>query len=326
MKFLIYLICLLPPVILEVVLKEAGIWQIAYGVAYQMHPDTDVASLMVGLFAGAVTILLYAPAIYLARKWIAKRDAKQEDTPWDSEPPQKKGFSFIALVGIAILLLALIFAIVPLVKADAAWVANFCSMFSDILVAVGLGFLVVSIPFSLAGKDLGKILRLSGFALFVIGLCVFYVSSIGSPGYAESKLPETQSAKYEDRQKTLPRPASGTILAGKEYTDSEITVTASTSHDYVVSLKDMLGYDWVSFYVRAGETVTIGVPPHTLYVYFASGKEWYGYGKGLMFGEDTTYSKDDEMLNFSQYSWEYTLYPVTNGNFSETPCDENDFF
>jgi ABC-type maltose transport system permease subunit len=24
-------------------------------------------------------------------------------------------------------------------------------------------------------------------------------------------------------------------------------------------------------------------------------------------------------LDFSQYTWEYTLYPVTNGNFSETP-------
>ena len=130
----------------------------------------------------------------------------------------------------------------------------------------------------------------------------------------------------DNKPKPIIRPASGTILSGKEYYESEITVTANSSYDYVVSLKDMLDKEYVSFYVRAGDTVTIGVPANYLFVYFASGTEWYGYGRGLMFGDNTSYSKDDECLDFTEYTWEYTLYPVTNGNFSESPSNENEFF
>lgn len=126
--------------------------------------------------------------------------------------------------------------------------------------------------------------------------------------------------------KPISRPASGAILSGRKYYDSEITVTADSSYDYVVSLKGAGDVTFLSFYVRAGDTVTVGVPARNLYVYFASGKEWYGYGKGLMFGKNTSYSKDDELLDFGEYTWEYTLYPVNNGNFSETPSNENEFF
>lgn len=121
----------------------------------------------------------------------------------------------------------------------------------------------------------------------------------------------------------LNEPESGTILSGSEYYGSEITVTASGSSSYVVKLKTVSGSEVVCFYIRAGETVTISVPLEYLYVYFAAGETWYG--EDLLFGEDTTYSKDDEMLNFEEYSWEYTLYPVVNGNFSETPIDANEF-
>ena len=126
--------------------------------------------------------------------------------------------------------------------------------------------------------------------------------------------------------KPVPRPASGTILSGEECDESAIVVTADNDYDYVVSLKTYWNSECVTFYVRAGTTVTIGVPADYLYVYFASGTEWYGYGKGLMFGEDTVFSKDDEMLDFTECGWEYTLQPVYDGNFSETPSNENEFF
>lgn len=124
----------------------------------------------------------------------------------------------------------------------------------------------------------------------------------------------------------VPEPVSGTILSGWEYGDSSITVTADSSSSYVVSLKTSSGVERVTFYIRAGETVTIGVPAEYLYVYFASGTTWYGYGDGLMFGDYTAYSKDDDLLDFTQYTWEYTLYPVYDGNFSETPSDAQEFF
>ena len=70
----------------------------------------------------------------------------------------------------------------------------------------------------------------------------------------------------------------------------------------------------------------MGVPRRKLCVYFATGNEWYGYEKGLMFGENTSYSMDDEELNFAQYTYSYTLEETTAGNFSETPITENDFW
>ena len=119
-------------------------------------------------------------------------------------------------------------------------------------------------------------------------------------------------------------PRTGDILSGSECFDgSELTITASSGESCVVKLKTSSGVERLSFYVRAGDTVTVGVPAEYLYVYFASGDTWYG--KKLLFGDETHYSMDDEILDFTQYTWEYTLYPVSSGNFSETPIDPDEF-
>ena len=119
-------------------------------------------------------------------------------------------------------------------------------------------------------------------------------------------------------------PRSGTILSGVEYFNgSKITISASSSESCVVKLKTPSEVEVLSFYVRAGETVTVGVPKEYLYVLFASGDVWYG--KDDLFGENTSYSKDDEICNFVDYTLEYTLYPVSSGNFSQTPIDEDEF-
>jgi hypothetical protein len=133
-------------------------------------------------------------------------------------------------------------------------------------------------------------------------------------------------SKGQSDPREVKKPTSGTILEGKEYDESEIKIEADTSNNYVVTLKDQDGTVIVSFFVRAGATVTVGVPAEKCYVYFASGKDWYGYGEGLMFGENTYYSMDDELVDFDGSTWTYTLEPVTDGNFTETPIDKDDFF
>ena len=171
----------------------------------------------------------------------------------------------------------------------------------------------------------------------IILLCLILACTFTACGYTKADIEVARSegydAGYDDgfaagyaKPRPVAKPSTGTILAGREYYGSEITVHADSTHDYVVSLKDYRGTEYVAFYVKAGTTVTIGVPDKYLYVYFASGKTWYGYGKGLMFGDNTSYSKDDDVLDFTQYTWEYTLYPVDNGNFSETPSSEKEFF
>lgn len=130
----------------------------------------------------------------------------------------------------------------------------------------------------------------------------------------------------DDKSNQIPitEPMSGTILSGKEvYDGSEITITASSGESCVVKLKTSTGTTRLSFFVRAGETVTVRVPAEYLYIYFASGDTWYG--EEQLFGEYTSYSMDDEIRDFTQYTWEYTLYPINDGNFSETPIDASDF-
>ena len=122
------------------------------------------------------------------------------------------------------------------------------------------------------------------------------------------------------------RPRSGAILEGREGDGYEITVKAASSNDCVVTLKDRKKSVIVSFYVRAGEEISVNVPAQLCYVYFASGTDWYGYGKGLMFGYNTHYSMDDELVDFTDSGWIYTLKPVKDGNFSLTPIDMDDFF
>lgn len=144
---------------------------------------------------------------------------------------------------------------------------------------------------------------------------------------AEPYRPKTinyNSAADKQVSEPVPEPATGKVISGYEsFNASEITVTASRTSSCLVKLKDSKRNDKLSFYVRAGETVTVGVPDTDLYVYFASGETWYG--EDLLFGEKTYYSKDDRLLNFCDYTWSYTLYPVTDGNFSETPIDAEEF-
>ena len=124
--------------------------------------------------------------------------------------------------------------------------------------------------------------------------------------------------------KPLSLPATGQVFIGKNKDCySSLTIKSSSSESCYIKLKDAYGRDVFSFFVRAGTTVEVNVPEGNFYVYFAYGTDWYG--TELLFGPDTSYAKDDELLDFSQYTWEYTLYPVTNGNFSETPISADEF-
>lgn len=141
---------------------------------------------------------------------------------------------------------------------------------------------------------------------------------------SSTTLPPTTAAT-KPVPKPQSRPTSGTISINTVSTEeitSEITVHTS-SQDCVVKLKTSSGKTVLSFFVRANDTVTIGVPARVLYAYFAQGDTWYGWSS--YFGESTVYSKDSSPTDFSNYTIDYTLYRVSNGNLSLTPVDEDDF-
>ncbi|MBQ4617260.1 MAG: hypothetical protein IJB27_02665 [Clostridia bacterium] len=152
---------------------------------------------------------------------------------------------------------------------------------------------------------------------FIVGICVILLLIVVVSSITEQKSADAGLTPVSE-------PRSGEILSGYEvYGGSEITIRAESGHSCVVKLKTRTGTERMSFYVRAGDTVTVGVPAESLYVYFASGDTWYG--KVDLFGSKTSYSMDDEIFDFSRYTCEYTLYPVSNGNFSQTPIDANAF-
>lgn len=122
----------------------------------------------------------------------------------------------------------------------------------------------------------------------------------------------------------LELPQSGQVFIGSDmYRYSELSIDSSSNESCYIKMKNVMGDDIFSFFVRAGDSVTVQVPSGYFYVYFSYGKEWYGTEH--IFGPDTQYAKDDELLDFKNYTWEYTLYPTTNGNFTETPIDPEEF-
>lgn len=122
----------------------------------------------------------------------------------------------------------------------------------------------------------------------------------------------------------LTEPQTGDIIFGREYyNESELTIHATDYESVVVKVKDSYGDTKVIFYVEAGDSVTIGVPADYLQIFFASGTTWYNPEE--LFGPETSYSKDDEILNFIENTYEYTLSLVEDGNFEETPIDSSEF-
>ena len=118
-------------------------------------------------------------------------------------------------------------------------------------------------------------------------------------------------------------PQTGTVYLGNGLSrGSEITINASDQSAYI-KLKNASRNDVFAFFVRANTTTTVEVPAGEYYVYFACGDKWFG--TKYYFGSETSYFKDSQLIDFSQYTITYTLYKVTYGNFSETPVSEDEF-
>lgn len=132
------------------------------------------------------------------------------------------------------------------------------------------------------------------------------------------------TSTIEEGMEPLSLPANGYVFEGSNMErNSELTIKCQSDSNCFIKLKNPDGKTVFSFFVRSGQTCKVKVPGQRLQVFFASGNDWYGIDKA--FGKNTTYAKDDEILDFSSYTYTYTLYPVTNGNFTETPISPDEF-
>lgn len=114
---------------------------------------------------------------------------------------------------------------------------------------------------------------------------------------------------------------TGHIILGNDFSGRESTLKVNTEgdEDYYVCIAYPSGK--FSFYVCAGDTVEMNVPTGTASIYFASGKTWYG--PDYRFGE--TEYKADDIYDFTNYTYELTLYPVPNGNLETEKVNEEEF-
>lgn len=96
---------------------------------------------------------------------------------------------------------------------------------------------------------------------------------------------------------------------------SNIVVRAPDDEHVFVKLKrsndDVTLYQ---FFVRAGETADVDIPPATYNVCFAFGKTWYGVDE--LFGGNTVCSVDKSIRFTRTSGYEYTLEPVVGGNLN----------
>lgn len=99
---------------------------------------------------------------------------------------------------------------------------------------------------------------------------------------------------------------------------ANIIIHAPVSEHVFVKLKRATtGVTLYQFFVRAGETADVEIPVATYNVCFAFGKEWYGIDN--LFGEETTCSVDKGIRFTRTSGYEYTLYPVADGNLNLEP-------
>ncbi|MDH7568738.1 MAG: DnaJ domain-containing protein [Armatimonadota bacterium] len=97
---------------------------------------------------------------------------------------------------------------------------------------------------------------------------------------------------------------------------------AADKHFYLKLVDEETAATVMTLFVRAGCTVETEVPLGRFELRYACGKDWYGTQK--LFGPDTSCSKADTILEFSQFGNQVTghsvtLYPVLHGNLSTTP-------
>lgn len=80
----------------------------------------------------------------------------------------------------------------------------------------------------------------------------------------------------------------------------------------------------VSYFIRGGETLDVNLPIGSYVVKYAYGDTWYG--EEHLFGENTGYSKADEVLEFYRnQGYVIELIQQLNGNLHTTAIDESQF-
>jgi hypothetical protein len=133
----------------------------------------------------------------------------------------------------------------------------------------------------------------------------------------------------ELRKSELPLPRSGLFRGFSPVNAPPLKVTNSPGANTLMKLiRTSDGAEVMSIFIRAGQTVELGVPVGSYTAKIASGQTWYG--DSIRFGPTTSYATLDTVLHFSiQGSQllgnELTLTQIKDGNLRQVPLNANEF-
>ena len=154
--------------------------------------------------------------------------------------------------------------------------------------------------------------------------CGAHIGSVGEHSWITATATTPKTCSVCGKMLPMSLPANGQVFTDIfSYKESELTIHSSSHTSCFIKLKDASNTTVLSFFVQPNRSLTISVPDGYYRVFFAYGDDWYG--PDYCFGDDTYYGKDDNLLDFYNYTYEYTLYPVENGNFKETPISADEF-
>lgn len=108
-----------------------------------------------------------------------------------------------------------------------------------------------------------------------------------------------------------------------------LEIRTSTGANYWIKIDDAnTNQHVVSYFVRSGETLNVQMPLGSYIIKYATGQNWYG--PEHLFGNDTNYSKADDIFNFESNGNQTNGYTIelimqTNGNLQTENIDKSQF-
>jgi len=128
----------------------------------------------------------------------------------------------------------------------------------------------------------------------------------------------------------LPFPKHGAFnsnFKGKRIAPFEIK--SESGGYYLLKLQNIYNANkFLTIFIQGGRNITLDIPLGEYYLKYAFGYKWYGYEH--YFGEETAYSKADEIFDFKivgeQVSgYTVTLYKVIGGNLNTISIEPEEF-
>ena len=181
-------------------------------------------------------------------------------------------------------------------------------------------------------EDAQKTKRIVGGIIAAIVILIIAANACNSSSSSSRSTSSSSSYSYSStpRPATTPKPtvkptptltpqtmpANGKVFyCSTTDRPSSFKVTNSGSSNYYMKfVKAGTNTTVITFFVRANSTVEIDMPAGNLELRYACGSTWYG--EKNLFGEKTAYAKDEEYYDFSNYTWEISLY--TSNNYGQT--------